>query len=337
VSRDIEVESGKINQNDFALSLAPWPETSVKFLDFGTESTSGSFTIKNVGNGKLDYFCQSALDWIEIAEPQGFVTTETDTIHVSIDRSAITEEIQKEFIKIISFSNETEIRDTVHIYANGLADEDGHYYKIVTIGTQTWMAENLNTGKMKRLNGGELVLSDNGEIEKYCYDNYEASCDVFGGLYSWDEMMDYISMEEGIEYSDQDNDYHGYEFHSQGICPDGWHIPTYDEWMTLEAFVGLPGQRLKADSPLWEGDTINITDDFNFGALPGGDIVDYGLDLLPRDIGFHERGSHGLFWSASTNKAFQGSSYILTRNFVIAVWRDIKRNNAVSVRCIKDE
>ena len=93
-------------------------------------------------------------------------------------------------------------------------DRDGQIYTTVQIGPQCWMAENLNIGSMIP---GTSNPSDNGVIEKYCFDNNAANCDSRGAFYLWDELMEYTSLESG-----------------QGICPDGWHIPSHAEWCTME-------------------------------------------------------------------------------------------------------
>ncbi|MFZ4708164.1 MAG: FISUMP domain-containing protein, partial [Bacteroidales bacterium] len=96
-------------------------------------------------------------------------------------------------------------------------DYGGQTYNTVQIGTQCWMKENLNIGNMI---SGALDQSDDGEIQKYCYNNSPENCSNYGALYQWDEAMQY-SLEPG----------------SQGICPTGWHIPTEDEWCTLLTFL----------------------------------------------------------------------------------------------------
>ncbi|MBE0654754.1 MAG: hypothetical protein IH594_13210, partial [Bacteroidales bacterium] len=93
---------------------------------------------------------------------------------------------------------------------------DGREYNTVQIGSQCWMAENLNVGISIKY----THTSDNDTIEKYCIAYNEANCDIYGGLYVWDEAMAY-SEEEG----------------TRGICPRDWHIPTDAEWMTLEGSV----------------------------------------------------------------------------------------------------
>ena len=63
--------------------------------------------------------------------------------------------------------------------------------------------------------------SDNGIIEKYCYNNDTANCNIYGGLYDWNEMMQYDTIEG-----------------TQGICPPGWHLPSESEWDILVNYVG---------------------------------------------------------------------------------------------------
>lgn len=65
---------------------------------------------------------------------------------------------------------------------------DSQIYKVVKIGQQWWMQENLNIGI--RIDGTQDA-TDNGIIEKYCYNNIESNCEIYGGLYQWNEMMNY--------------------------------------------------------------------------------------------------------------------------------------------------
>ena len=92
---------------------------------------------------------------------------------------------------------------------------DNQTYPTVLIGTQCWMAKNMNIGT--RIDGMNN-MSNTGTIEKYCTTNLETNCDVYGGLYQWSEMMQY-STTPG----------------AQGICTPGWHIPTDDEWKILKS------------------------------------------------------------------------------------------------------
>lgn len=102
---------------------------------------------------------------------------------------------------------------------------EGKTYNTVQIGTQWWLKENLDVGT--RIDG-VAEQTNNGVIEKYCYDDDSANCTTYGGLYQWGEAMQYIKSEG-----------------AQGICPPGWHIPSLAEFEILAAEVGGDGNALK--------------------------------------------------------------------------------------------
>ncbi len=103
---------------------------------------------------------------------------------------------------------------------------EGKTYHIVQIGEQYWLKENLDVGTMIF---GNQDQTNNGTIEKYCYNDQESNCDKYGGLYAWNEAMQCITTPG-----------------TRGICPEGWHIPTYAEWQTLRNEVNNDGLALKA-------------------------------------------------------------------------------------------
>ena len=103
---------------------------------------------------------------------------------------------------------------------------EGKTYNTVQIGDQCWLRENIDVGT--RIDGSQNA-SDNGVIEKYCYNNDPANCTTYGGLYQWNEAMQYVTTEG-----------------AKGICPTGWHIPTLAEFQTLSTEVGGDGNALKA-------------------------------------------------------------------------------------------
>ena len=160
---------------------------------------------------------------------------------------------------------------------------NGQSYTTVLIGTQCWMAENLNIGT--RINGAD-DQTDNSTIEKYCYGDDDANCTTYGGLYQWDEIMQYVTTEG-----------------TQGICPEGWHLPTDDEWKTMEMALGM--SQSEADDIGWRGidegykmkstsgwsNNGNGSNSSGFTALPGG--------LRTSDGSFYYLGYYGLWWSSS--------------------------------------
>lgn len=98
----------------------------------------------------------------------------------------------------------------------------GETYHGVPIGTQCWLNRNLNIGTFT-----SAFPTDNGIIEKYCYDGVSSNCNTYGGLYMFYESTGgYNKTYEETEGL-------------QGICPAGWHVPTATERDALEAFCGV--------------------------------------------------------------------------------------------------
>jgi hypothetical protein len=104
-------------------------------------------------------------------------------------------------------------------------------YNTVQIGDQCWFRENLNVGTKINSTSSGYQQTDNGVLEKYCYNNEESNCDTYGGLYEWTEAMQYVTTEG-----------------TQGICPSGWHIPSKGEWQTLQTYVGNQATKLIDES-----------------------------------------------------------------------------------------
>ncbi|MBP7849160.1 MAG: hypothetical protein KA053_02675 [Lentimicrobiaceae bacterium] len=216
-----------------------------------------------------------------------------------------------------------------------LDDRDEQTYPVLQIGSQCWMGSNLNIGSLITSSwmGGAIYsnASDNGIIEKYCYDNNTANCDIYGGLYDWNEMMDYV-LTPG----------------ARGICPDGWHIPTDAEWKMLEGTVdsqfgvgdqewnyfGWRGQdvggKLKhAGTDYWLTPNVGANNETGFTALPAG---------LRFGVGWYgNKGSNTYFWT-STPHGTENAYYRWLGYTQPGMWRDIDRKRAYgfSVRCLRD-
>ena len=107
---------------------------------------------------------------------------------------------------------------------------NGGKYPTVKIGKQCWFAKNLNIGNMLNVSSTNLNQTDNGIIEKYCYNNDTGNCTLYGGLYQWNEMMNYLTSEA-----------------VQGICPDDWHVPSDSDYLKLSANYpdSIAGKELK--------------------------------------------------------------------------------------------
>ncbi|MGM9984847.1 MAG: FISUMP domain-containing protein [Fibrobacter intestinalis] len=137
---------------------------------------------------------------------------------------------------------------------------DGQVYKTVTIGTQTWMAENLNYAY--------LQPTSEEDSSSFCYNDEPDSCAKYGRLYLWSAAMDSAGVfGDGGEGCGYDVTCSAKE-PVRGICPEGWHLPSDAEWETLFTAVGgvdLAGTKLKSKSGWYSG---NGTDDYGFSCCP---------------------------------------------------------------------
>ncbi|MCX6271662.1 MAG: hypothetical protein NTU44_10655 [Bacteroidetes bacterium] len=201
----------------------------------------------------------------------------------------------------------------------------GQTYNTVKIGSQCWLKENLNIGTM--INSSNYQ-SNNGTIEKYCYSNDLSKCTIYGGLYQWNEMMAYTTIEGG-----------------QGICPTGWHIPTDAEFCTMLTFIeptlncsatgmigtNVGGKMRETGTTHWSETNTGVTNISGFTALGSGYWGDYS--------------GTGTFYSFLVTSKFRTSvnysssqswSYYLTEGDNKINRSLNSKTDAQSVRCIKD-
>jgi uncharacterized protein (TIGR02145 family) len=206
---------------------------------------------------------------------------------------------------------------------------EGKLYKYVEIGTQTWMAENLNYNAS----------------DSRCYNDSESNCTKYGRLYDWATAMD-LNKDCNLNFCDT-------EILTQGICPFGWHIPNDDEWNVLfkyvdndynenERYKSVAGARLKTtDGWNWNSYTGNDcsgngSDDHGFSALPSGML--YANQSEPE---FYDIGTYTYWWSTSKNdtqKKYANYWFIGLDNHVFYGSGEYGEHklNLYSVRCVKD-
>jgi uncharacterized protein (TIGR02145 family) len=187
----------------------------------------------------------------------------------------------------------------------------GQTYNTVQIGSQCWFRENLNVGT--RIDGIQ-EQTDNGIIEKYCYNDSTENCAIYGGLYQWNEMMQYV-ITQG----------------AQGICPQLWHVPTDAEWTILTNFLGgenVAGGKMKeAGTAHWLSPNTGATNSSGFTALPGGRWNYNGFfDWLTIFVDF---------WSSSPIAAHAWDRYLGYNGE--GVYRfDYNKTYGFSARCLKN-
>jgi uncharacterized protein (TIGR02145 family) len=199
-------------------------------------------------------------------------------------------------------------------------------YQTVIIGTQCWMAENLNIGIM--INGNLNQTSTVSDIEKYCYDNNSNNCDTYGGLYQWAEMLQYFNgASNTTSWTSAPTG------NVQGICPPGWHLPTDDEWAILVSHLGgadIAGGKLKEiGTNHWSGANTGATNLSGFTALPGGSRISNGSFFS--DLHFE-----GHFWSRTESSGtFANSRFLFSDSGQVSSF-DYYKTHGCSVRCLKD-
>ncbi|MCL2260816.1 MAG: fibrobacter succinogenes major paralogous domain-containing protein [Fibromonadales bacterium] len=154
--------------------------------------------------------------------------------------------------------------------------------------------------------GNQIWLAQNLNFkaaDSKCYDNKDNNCTKYGRMYNWEASLK--------------------------ACPNGWHLPSKDEWQTLVDFAGgdeVAGKKLKAKSG-WNK-SGNGTDEFSFSALPGGNGSSDGS--------FDDVGNNGGWWSSSeynSGSAYDRGIYYYSE---VTNWNGNNKASLFSVRCIKD-
>jgi len=190
-------------------------------------------------------------------------------------------------------------------YGSLTDSRDQKNYRTIVIGTQTLMAENLN-----------YDVPDN-ETD-VCYLNNASNCETYGRLYNWATAMANSASSSANPSG------------VQGVCPDGWHLPSDAEWAALITAVGTtPGYKLKATSGWGVGGGSGGSDDFGFSALPGG-----GRSF---DGSFYRVGEISQWWSSTERDSGYAYGWYMD-------WQDNNKvfgSNAYkaylkSVRCLQD-
>jgi uncharacterized protein (TIGR02145 family) len=186
------------------------------------------------------------------------------------------------------------------------------FSQTVTIGNQVWMTTNLSVDKFRNgdpipeaQNDDEWTKADENRQPAWCYyENKAANGITYGKLYNWYAVND-----------------------PRGLAPEGFHVPSDDEWTTLEEFLGdAAGKKMKSKNG-WDYDGIE-TNSSGFSGLPGGLRYYFGA--------FELIGNFGYWWS--TKEYYIGCAYyrILSSGFDNLSRSFNSKGNGLSVRCLRD-
>jgi len=198
--------------------------------------------------------------------------------------------------------------------AQTLRDIEGNVYGMITIGTQTWMTENLKTTKFN--DGTQIpIVTDNTEWSNlttaaYCWYNNKdtAYSKVFGALYNWHSV------------------------NTGKLCPSGWHVPTDFEWNTFLNYLGgaesAAGKLIAVESGHWFCANIGMTNATDFSALPGGyRFADGNFGMI------NYQGNWWTSTASSTGNAWYRSMFC--EDFGV-LRNEYNIKEGYSIRCVKD-
>jgi uncharacterized protein (TIGR02145 family) len=200
-----------------------------------------------------------------------------------------------------------------------LIDQEGNEYKTIVIGTQEWMAENLNTGIYRN---GEVIptgLSNNAWQNTTAgswsyYDNDSSFSCPNGKLYNWFACAD-----------------------SAQLCPTGWHVPSDADWTTLTDYLGglnVAGAKMKMvgnlsqGNGLWTSPNLGATNSSGFSGTPAGYRYMLGSS--------NYIGNGGLYWSSTEFGAVEAQMRFLNYNLASAGRDQYNKHYGFAVRCVKD-
>lgn len=294
-------------------------------IEIGTGTTSDDFSAIDWANGP--YFIKTETD---IAGGTDYTITGTSQL-VSVpyakyaDKAGSVPSLEERLDSLesilISKANTNWLSATSGFFID---ERDKQRYNFAAIGNQVWMTENLNCGDTII---STQIATDNDTIEKYAYNDNINNLGTYGGLYTWREMMQLPDTCETNTCQDLIITIH------QGICPDGWHIPSQTEWQELIDYLGgnpagAGGKLKETGISHWTPINAGATNSSGFTALPGGE----------KTGGFYiNNGQTAYFGYAVEMDALNTSTYQLRYDSDLVNPGTVQKEVAFSVRCIKDE
>ena len=206
-----------------------------------------------------------------------------------------------------------------------VTDIDGNDYDTVIIGTQTWLKQNL---KVTHYKNGDLIPNIKGGGYGF-------------GLWGYSNSGAYCDYEDNSNYSvTYGRLYNGFAVvDPRNLCPDGWHVPTDNEWTTLTDFLGgasVAGGKMKeTGTDHWNTPNTGATNESLFAALPGGQRMPgySGGGLFTFDF----LGMWGFWWSSTEYSSGEMYCRQLSNNKIIVDrLSNYPKTYGISVRCIKN-
>jgi uncharacterized protein (TIGR02145 family) len=199
--------------------------------------------------------------------------------------------------------------------SQNVIDIDSNVYNTVTIGTQTWMRENLRVTHFRTgdsiQDGSNYPGWEDIYTGVYSISDYDSVSQLFGALYNWFAVDD-----------------------NRSLCPSGWHIPDTSEWSALFSYLGgdsIAGGKMKeADTVHWKSPNSGATNSSGFTALPAGFRLLYGQQT------YTSIGTAGCFWSADEVDVNRSYGLFIAYNRTNVFMGIPVKQTGYSIRCICD-
>jgi len=304
----IEIRKGSINSNAVYTETFATTSNSIGIINVNIgEGAPVTATFPDINWGNDNYFLHIAIDVNGGTSYQDMGTTQLLSVPYSLYTGSI-------FVK---YSNDTLYIGDQYVIIGGdtpppggtVTDFDGNIYETVTIGSQTWMKENLRS----------LHYADGTPINGvWVYDDNESNAAIWGRLYNWDAAMNNMSAANVNRAN------------VQGACPDGWHMPSKDEFNELVSFLGSgAGWKLKeTGTQYWNAPNSN-TNESEFSAIGAGDKESVsGVYENMKEI--------TEFWTSTENSNTRAYNLILYQNQGGAPMHNNDKENGFSIRCVKN-
>ncbi len=321
--------TGYGNQVSFT-TLNPFPTVTTSAIDLITSSSckSGGTVTSDGGHPVIKYgVCWSLLpnpgqaghstaDGTGLGSFSSFVTSLSPNTTYYLQAYA-SNELGVGFGNMISFTTATSpILFNAGLAYGSVTDVDGNVYKTITIGSKTWMAENLKT---TRYQNSELISTttipdkdiqeESSPEYQWVYENVESNVSLYGRLYTWYAATD-----------------------SRNVCPSGWHVSTDSDWSALIDLFGgsdLAGGKIMEEGFLhWSNPNTGATNETGYTALPSGYRYPYGL--------YSGSGMSTIFWASDPIAPLLGVSWVIDSNKTSIILTPNTKDNGFSIRCVKD-
>jgi uncharacterized protein (TIGR02145 family) len=299
-------------------------------------TVSDTIQLKSIAVQFTDLSTNVPTSWRWSFEEGGEPSSEQNPVHTYTTRGP--KKVSLTVSNALGSDTKTSVEGYITV-KESVTDFDNNVYPVVQIGDQWWMAENL---KVTNYADGRSILITESRQAWADLDNSDKACswlfndvsnrDTYGCLYSWAGAMDGASSSN----SNPSNE--------QGVCPDGWHLPSDEEWKQLEFYLGMVSNELDEDgwrrganmggklkeegTEHWIKPNTGATNESGFTALPGSSLWSDGSA--------YEEGYGATFWTSSENN----NSDVITRSLdhvLSEVGRfGLPKDAGCSVRCLKD-